>query len=478
MKQGRFLGDALFVQLVNFLVKPAWLLLIDRGVQNRLPSEAYGNYFSLFAFSLIFSVLLDPGLNSFQNTQYARHPEKMGSGLPAGILLKGLLSLGYLLVLLIGAVFLNLNSESLMWLLWIGLNQTLLSWILYFRSFFTAMHLFRMDALLSAGDKLLAGVLISPVLFLGIGPELNLSIFLGVQSVALFIVLFIAAALLSKRIERVSTSFSQVRKLSGSMFKATWPFALLTALMLLFSRMDAVMLRLLLPDGNEEAGTYALGFRLLEALNMIPALFAGMLLPVFASVHAHSDERKGILQTAWMLMILPALITLVLSLGFSTQWAALIYPNKEAAADMIRFLLPAFLPFSVVYVYGTLLTADQELRSLNILAGIALLLNFVFNFLLIPQWKAQGAAISTLLTQGVFALGCIMLSGKKNWPDFFSVRSRKIWFPLLLWAVLVFLLVLFPAGLMSLVFAIILSVALLIILILPFIRNLLSSNSE
>lgn len=476
MKQGRFLGDALFVQLINFLVKPAWLLLIDRSVQNRLPAEDYGNYFSLFAFSLIFSVLLDPGLNTFQSARFSKYPEKISTGLPAGILLKLFLSLLFFLVLLIGAVLLKLHAESLLWLCWIAVNQILLSWILYFRSFFTAMHLFRIDALLSAGDKLLAGVLISPVLFLGFGPELNLSLFLGVQTIALALVLIIAGALLRKRVQIQAASFSSVKALAADMFKSTWPFALLTALMLLFSRMDAIMLRMLLPLGKENAGTYALGFRLLEALNMIPALFAGMLLPVFARTSAQPGERRAMLGTAWMLMILPAVVVAVISAVFSAQWAQLIYPDHAEASGMIEWLLPAFLPFSVVYVYGTLLTADHALRNLNILAGITLSINFILNLLLIPDMEAKGAAIATLITQSVFAAGCIWLAGKEHWPTLRKGKAQSVLLPVILWLVCTLLLANFCTGLISLMIALALSILLLGFTIMPYVRNILQAD--
>lgn len=476
MKQGRFLGDALVVQLINFLVKPAWLLLIDRGVQQRLPPEEYGNYFSLFAFSLIFTVLLDPGLNSYQTARYARQPEKIQEGLPSGILLKLTLSVLYLGLLMLGALFFGLQSEARLLLVWIGLNQVILSWILYFRSFINALHLFRIDALISAGDKLLAGIFLSPILFLGFGPGLNLSVFIGAQSLALLLVLIISAMVLFKRIQFSLPPRRATLQLAVEMFKSTWPFALLTALMLLFSRLDAVMLRLILPNGNEAAGVYAYGFRLLEAVNMIPALFAGMLLPVFSSNRGNAEQRFAMLKTAWMLMLIPAIFASVFSLVFSDELASLLYPGNANAGSMIQLLLPAFLPYSVVYVYGTLLTAENELRKLNIAGAISLILNLGLNLLLIPALEAQGAAIATLFTQSVFAGACFWLAGKKHWPDFTRRRFMRILLPVLIWILLIVMINSLSQGFVSLIFAAFLTAVLLGILLTPYIRKILKSE--
>jgi O-antigen/teichoic acid export membrane protein len=63
-----------------------------------------------------------------------------------------------------------------------------------------------------------------------------------------------------------------------------------------------------------------------------------------------------------------------------------------------------FLLVSMVYIFGTLLTARGNLRTLNAIAFAGLLLNIVLNTLLIPAMKAEGAAVATLCTQLVVTL--------------------------------------------------------------------------
>ncbi|MEY2924553.1 MAG: hypothetical protein RLZZ337_1101, partial [Bacteroidota bacterium] len=48
----KYLSDIAFMQLLNLLIKPIWILVIDRAVQEALPKSVYGNYFALFNFSI------------------------------------------------------------------------------------------------------------------------------------------------------------------------------------------------------------------------------------------------------------------------------------------------------------------------------------------------------------------------------------------------------------------------------------------
>jgi len=69
-----------------------------------------------------------------------------------------------------------------------------------------------------------------------------------------------------------------------------------------------------------------------------------------------------------------------------------------------------FLFVSISYLYGTLLTANRNLRQLNIAAAITVLINIGLNLLLIPRHQALGAAISSLVSQSFYALTQMILS--------------------------------------------------------------------
>jgi O-antigen/teichoic acid export membrane protein len=80
---------------------------------------------------------------------------------------------------------------------------------------------------------------------------------------------------------------------------------------------------------------------------------------------------------------------------------------SEATADsamVFGYLIPSFLAWGTVYIYGSLLTARGNLRFLNISSAAGLAINIVLNLILIPKYGAKGAAIAALFTQGTVAL--------------------------------------------------------------------------
>jgi O-antigen/teichoic acid export membrane protein len=84
--------------------------------------------------------------------------------------------------------------------------------------------------------------------------------------------------------------------------------------------------------------------------------------------------------------------------------------NTTEAAAVFMIIIHCFLAMGSVYIFGTLLTANGNLKQLNGIALCAMLLNVTLNFILIPKYGAIGAAISGLITQGLAALAQILLA--------------------------------------------------------------------
>ena len=59
----------------------------------------------------------------------------------------------------------------------------------------------------------------------------------------------------------------------------------------------------------------------------------------------------------------------------------------------------SFFAYSTTYVFGALLTANGSLKQLNIIAASGVILNVILNLILIPHFKAEGAACTSLCVQ-------------------------------------------------------------------------------
>ena len=140
-----FITNISFLLLLNLLVKPFWILGIDRSVQNTIGPDAYGVYFALFNFAWLFQVVLDFGINNFNNRMVARQPEKLGQYLFSTLIAKFVLSVVYSILIFVAAIGVNFSNEQIAILLLLILMQILMSFYSFLRSNVNALHLFLVD---------------------------------------------------------------------------------------------------------------------------------------------------------------------------------------------------------------------------------------------------------------------------------------------------------------------------------------------
>ena len=153
--QRKFLLNILFLLTVNLLIKPFFIFGIDRGVQNEVGAADYGLYFTLFNFSSLFQIVVDFGIQNFNNRNIAQHHHLLDKYFSHLSLLKVLLSLGYGVLVLLGAMLCGYTWTELHLLLFIVINQILLSFILFFRSNISGLQEYFTDSLVSVLDRLL-----------------------------------------------------------------------------------------------------------------------------------------------------------------------------------------------------------------------------------------------------------------------------------------------------------------------------------
>jgi O-antigen/teichoic acid export membrane protein len=182
--------------------------------------------------------------------------------------------------------------------------------------------------------------------------------------------------------------------------KQSYPFALLVLLMGLYTRMDMVMLETMLPNGAEQAGIYAQSFRILDAVSMFAYLFSTLLLPMFSRMLKQKESVGQLTHLSFLLLIVPTLVFVISTFAYKTELMSLMYNNHIGeSAQIYGVLILSFVPISSAYIFGTLLTANNSLKTLNRIACGGMLLNFTLNCIVIPRYGAYGAAIASVVTQ-------------------------------------------------------------------------------
>jgi O-antigen/teichoic acid export membrane protein len=406
----KFITNLGLLIFLNLLVKPFWMFGIDRGVQNAVGSAEYGLYFALFNFSLILNILLDLGITNYNNRNIAMHNQLLSKHLSNVVVLKLLLAIVYAVVCFSVAFIIGYDSKQIYLLLFLVFNQFLLSFIMYLRSNLSALHLFRTDSFISVLDRFIMILVCSLLLWGNLTSEpMKIEWFVYAQTSAYVATAIVSFFIVFSKLEFFS--FHYDRTFFIAFLKQSYPFALLILLMAFYNRIDSVMLERMLPDGNVEAGIYAQSFRVLDAASMFAFLFAGLLLPIFSKLIKNREPVNEILNLSYRLIFIPAIIFVAACLMYGHDIMQLLYHQEHQgySGRVFMFLIPGFIAISTTYIYGTLLTANGNLKYLNILALCAMLLNIILNLILIPEYKALGSALSSLITQFIMAVGQVLL---------------------------------------------------------------------
>jgi len=434
----KFITNLALLLLLNFLVKPFWVLGIDRTVQNVVGAEAYGFYFSLFGFSLLLNMILDIGITNFNSRNIARDQHLLSKYLSNIVSFKFLLAIIYFAVSILTAWVLGYNPAQMKMLLLLIFNQFIASFILYFRSNLSGLHLFKTDSILSVLDRFLMILICGILLWGGVtSSPFRIEWFVYAQTAAYLLTAMVAFMINLTKADFFTPRFDLHNFID--ILKQSYPFAILSLFMVFYYRVDSVMLERLLPDGKFQTGLYAQGYRILDAAAMVGFLFAGLLLPIFSRMIKQKENVESLTQISFLLLIVPTTIVSFSCIFYKSEIMDLLYKSHvDASADILAILMVGYAGISTSYIFGTLLTANGNLKEMNRLAGISVLVNVVLNFVLIPKYFALGSAIASMITQLVTALVHVLLVYRKL---SFSFNGS------LIIRLLVFFAILIPAGL-------------------------------
>lgn len=451
-----FLKNFFWLQALNWLIKPIWILWIERTVQVQLGNEWYGQYFVHFNLGLLFAVLLDAGLNSYISKEVASH----GRFIHFKRILKLRIGLGSLYVIAV-ALFSWLQNLDGLLIFWVIVNQVLASVTLFIRSVLQGRHEFFKDSILSVTDRLVAIFFCSYWLF-------NADDFFGFEGIIYFLLSqlagYIVAILLGLVFllpkqgtpikNEITPNETQKLELKPWLKQVGW-FVLMALFMSFFTRFDALLIRSFSPNmnfylGQEpgffQAGIYAQGYRLLDAALIFSLLMSTQLLPIFTKKITQRENTNELLWGVFRLILLVGLSVLLFSITHGKQILFQMYGSKWSGVislgafsyQIFIFLMVSFIPMAMIHIFGTFVTAEGKLKFLTVSALTALVVNIGFNLIFIPKFGALGAAFSSILTQFLFLAFCISKTVKSEffiWKKEYTVKLLAILLGFMLFSV-------------------------------------------
>lgn len=411
--QRKFVTNLALVLTLNLLIKPFWILGIDRMVQNAVGTEHYGIYYSLLSFSFLLNIVLDCGITNFNNKNISQNNHLLSKHFANIVVLRIMLAVVYCIVTFAIGFTIGYTADMMKMVVALVFNQVLISFILYLRSNLAGLHLFKTDSLISVLDRTImiaiCGFMLWNHMFSKDNPD-SIKWFVYAQTFAYLLTAIITFVVVIDK--------AKVKKLTWRIpfflmiLKKSYPYAILVLLMTFYNRIDSVMLERMLDNGAEQSGIYASAYRLLDATNMIAFLFAGLLLPMFARMIKLKHPVEEMVRLSFSLLIIPAIIIASVSFFFRHDLMNELYTGSghiEESSVVFGILMCCFVPIASTYIFGTLLTANGSMKQLNIMASTGMVINICMNLFLIPRFQVVGSAYSSLTTQALTALAQVLM---------------------------------------------------------------------
>jgi O-antigen/teichoic acid export membrane protein len=392
------------------LIKPFWIFGIDRTVQNIVGAEEYGLYFSLLNFSLLLNMLLDFGITNYNNRNIAQNQQLLSKSLSNIVGLRFILAILYAIVTIVVGFVVGYDARQFYLLLFLILNQFITSFILYLRSNLSGLHYFKTDSFISVLDRMIMILLCSILIWGGISNiTFKIEWFVYAQTMAYGLTMIVTLIIVYGKADSLSLNFDKPYFIAT--LRKSYPYALLALLMMFYYRIDSVMLERMLPDGKVQAGIYAQSFRILDAFAMFAFLFAVLLLPMFSRMIKQKESVNQLTLFSFLLLIVPVVGLAISSYFYRVELIDLLYHQHVSdSASIFGVLVLCLIGISTSYIFGTLLTANGNLKELNIMAACGVVLNIILNLILIPKYFALGSAIASLITQAIIAFVQVLIA--------------------------------------------------------------------
>lgn len=381
-------------QVYNTLISLAAMVVISRY----LGVEKFGDYGFILAVCTIFMVIEDMGMNQISIREMARNPERGDEIFTASIVLRSLLGIVTFFIIVLVINILSSSREVIIATYICGLAQVLFCWGDIFLDVFKANERMRFVAISTFWEQ--SSYLLFVLLFIKLDWGLN-----GI---------FIASLLsyLSKIIYGSWITFGKFFRptikvdlsMCGFLFKEGFPMGISRILRKVSLRVDTILLKLM--RTSAEAGIFHGPYKIIQILMFIPRNITDAVFPVFSR---HSKGSKDTLNTAYeksfkflLILAIPLIVSLIFS---SKEIIMLVLGEKFIEASNVLVILSFVVGFMFFNTLFTkLLTASDRQAIVTICVAICIGVNLVLDLILIPLFGYMGAAVATLIAEGVFTM--------------------------------------------------------------------------
>ena len=359
-----------------------------------LGEVGFGKYSFAIAFTGLFAIIANFGMNNYIIRELARNKEQTSEYLTNVSVIKLLLSF-----LAFGFIVLTINlmdypRDTTYAVYLFGIYMILSSFALTFRSVFQAFERMEYDAAVMVIGKIILFTLVLFVIFSGYGLIELAYVYIFAAIVAVTLSFSIILMKIAK--PKPTVDFS----LWKTLIIGSIPFGLNALFGVLFFQIDTVMLSIFKDDAA--VGIYNAAYNPLLALTgIIGYMFLSPIYPVMSRYFVSSKDSLGTLTDLSSKYM--AIIGFPIATGcfiLANRFIGLFYAGQYTASIMAFQVIALHIPIRLINgVLGRFLPSINRQSLYTIGFSLSALCNIILNATMIPYLSYIGAGIATILSE-------------------------------------------------------------------------------
>lgn len=193
------------------------------------------------------------------------------------------------------------------------------------------------------------------------------------------------------------------------LIKECLPLALSSIIIIIYSRIDVIMLSIM--KGDVPVGLYSAAYKLSDPFLLIPSALGVSLFPImFKSFRNSREELIRIYELSFKYILIIMLPIAIITTLLADRIIMLIYGDAFEGSATALQLIWALIFTSLNSILSHLLVSMGEQKLSTVGHTLCAVVNVVLNFFPIPVLSYNGASIATVATSAVFFISRVFIS--------------------------------------------------------------------
>lgn len=354
------------------------------------------------AFTTIFSVFGDFGLQSFIIREVARDKTLTARYLASGSLIKGVMAAVTFGLIIVAINVMGCVGDTVAVIYLLSISVILSSFTLLFQSIYQAHERMEYQGIGQGLNSLLILIGVMGAIYL----KLNIISIAVIYAISGIIVLLYNIIIIKLKfsdkvaVKRVQTLIIDQSFLELAIRESV-PFGLIVLFSNIYNWIDIVFLSII--KGEEVVGWYSAAFRLVVTLSFIPAALLGAMYPMMSRYYKSAGDALNISFEKSFKYLMS--ISFPIACGttiLSGRFISLFYGSEYSqSAVALSILIWTIVFIFANWVFNTLLYAINRQAIVTKVYLIAALLSIIFNIIFIPCYSYIAASITKVAVEGV-----------------------------------------------------------------------------